>query len=67
MWKLYHKLFGWDYIHWHNTVDQGVRRVYKDGLNRVYYVRYFITGVFDIVKDPKDVIWLTCSPDKYFK
>ncbi len=19
MWKLYHKLFGWDYIHWHNT------------------------------------------------
>lgn len=62
---LFNKLFGWDYIHWTNSCDQGVARVRKDGNGKAWYFRYKITSVVDIIRDKDQVIWLTCSPDKY--
>ena len=35
-------------------------------MRRVFYWRYKVTKVVDIIEDPAKVIWLTCSPDKYF-
>lgn len=67
MWQLMHRLFGWDYIAWRNSVDQGVARVQKDGLGRVWYWRYRSTSVADFVVKPEHVLWLTCRPEKYFK
>ena len=67
IYKLLNKLFGWDYIQWENSADQGIARVHVDGLNRVFYWRYKSTKVVDIILDPAKVIWLTCSPNKYFR
>lgn len=64
--KLLNKLFGWDYISWENYVDRGVARVHVDGMRRVWYWRYKGIKAADIIEDPANVIWLTCSPDKYF-
>ena len=66
IWKLLHKLFGWDYIVWENSADSGIARVYVDRMNRVFYWRYRSTKVLDVIKKPEQVIWLTCSPIKYF-
>lgn len=33
-------LFGWDYIHWVHSIDQGVARVFKAKDGRVVYFRY---------------------------
>jgi hypothetical protein len=65
MWKLLHLLFGWDYIQWSNCADQGVARVHIDGLGRAYYWRYSSVAVVDIIQDAKQVVWLTCPPQKY--
>ena len=66
MWRISNLLFGWDYVYWKNSCDQGIGRVrrYKDGT--VYYCRYRINNVYDDIKDPEDVRWLTCHPSKYF-
>ena len=66
IYKLLNKLFGWDYIQWSNSAAQGVARVHVDGMRRVWYWRYKGTKVVDIIEDPAKVIWLTCSPNKYF-
>ena len=66
IYKLLNKLFGWDYVQWKNFADQGIARVHVDGMRRVFYWRYKVTKVVDIIEDPAKVIWLTCSPDKYF-
>lgn len=60
-------LFGWDYIHWRNTWDQGIARVYLDGDGTPYYWRYENTQVCDRIEHPSQVIWLTCPSTKYFK
>lgn len=65
--KLCHKLFGWDYIQWRNSADQGIARVHKDYTGKVWYWRYKNTKVADRIINPDSVLWLTCSPDKYFK
>ncbi len=65
MWQLWHLLFGWDYIQWSSSYSSGIARVHIDGMGRVWYWRYKVTKVADIITDPKDVIWLTCSPKKY--
>ena len=64
--KLLNKLFGWDYIQWENYVDRGVARVHVDGMRRVWYWRYKGIKAANIIEDPANVIWLTCSPNKYF-
>lgn len=65
MWKLKHRLFGWDYIQWRNTCDEGIARVHVDGMGRAYYWRYPSIKVADIIRDPDKVLWLTCPPHKY--
>lgn len=65
MWKLMHRLFGHDYVAWSNSADQGVARVFTDGLGRAYYWRYKNVRVADVIKSPEQVIWLTCDPQKY--
>ena len=67
IYKLLNKLFGWDYISWSNPAAHGVARVHVDGMRRVWYWRYKGTKVVDIIVDPAKVIWLTCSPNKYFR
>jgi hypothetical protein len=66
MYKLYNKLFGWNYIAWKNSADQGVARVFVDGSGKICYFRYKNTKVIDEIYKPDQVIWLTCSPNKYF-
>jgi len=66
IYKLLNKLFGWDYIQWENFASRGVARVHVDGMRRVWYWRYKGIKAADIIEDPAKVIWLTCSPNKYF-
>ena len=65
IYKLLHKLFGWDYIAWENTADNGIARVFKDENNCVYYWRYKGIKVADRILSKDQVIWLTCNPDKF--
>ena len=66
IYNILHLLFGWDYIQWRNSVDQGIARVRVDGMGRVWYWRYRITRVADVIARPEQVLWLTCQPNKYF-
>lgn len=65
MYKLLNRLFGWDYIHWHNTSDSGVARVRKLPDGRVVYWRYRGISILDEIKTKEQVFWLTCSPSKF--
>ena len=66
MWRLFNFYFGYDYVAWANSADNGIARVHVDGIGRAFYWRYKSTRVADIIVEPKQVIWLTCSPNKYF-
>jgi hypothetical protein len=66
IYRLLHRLFGWDYIAWHNITDQGIARVQVDWTGRVWYWRYKSIMVTDFIEDPSHVLWLTCPPSKYF-
>lgn len=66
IYKLLNKLFGWDYIGWSNSAADGVARVHVDGMRRVWYWQYKSIKATNIIEDPAKVIWLTCSPNKYF-
>lgn len=67
MYKLWHRLFGWDYIYWSNGVSSGVSRVEKDGEgNLVYWKISSMQQDLTKITSPKDVVWLTCNPKKYF-
>lgn len=63
--KLFKYLFGWDYILWENTCASGITRVRCDG-NGIAYYRVMIYGTYRI-SNPSQVLWLTCSSDKYMK
>lgn len=67
MWKLKNKLFGWDYIQWRNSADQGISRVFKTHDGRLVYWRYKSLDYLDEIITPEQVYWLTCLPNKYFK
>lgn len=64
MWRLWHKLFGWDYVYWELISMSGVSRV-RLAPNGVAYFR--ILGLIICVTDPSldDILFLTCSPEKY--
>ena len=66
LYRLKHKIFGWDYIAWKNSADQGIARVHKDHNSVVWYWRYRSTRLLDRIEKPEQVIWLTCPPSKYF-
>lgn len=67
MYKLLNKIFGWDYISWQNTCDDGIARVFKTKCGKVVYLRYKHTKVLDIIKNKDQVLWLKCEPEKYLK
>lgn len=64
--KLLNFLFGWDYILWKNFADSGVSRVHVLPDGKVYYWRYRLCSIIDLIQKPNDVLWLTCLPSKYF-
>lgn len=67
IYRLMHLLFGFDYVYWDNGVfGNGVARVFISGTGQVVYWRYKFTKVLDVIKHPKNVVWLTCEPEKYF-
>jgi len=65
MYKLLNLIFGWDYIQWSNFSDRGIARVHLDGNGRIFYWRYKTTRVADEIKHAKQVLWLTCKPEKF--
>lgn len=67
LYKLFHAIFGWDYIHWDNKADTGIARVYIDADNKPYYWRYRSTQVLDPADGTEStIVWLTCPRTKYF-
>jgi len=67
MYKLKKLLFGWDYIYWSNSCDNGIAKIFITKCGKIVYYRYKITKLIDVIKNPNEVIWLTCHPNKYFK
>ena len=65
MYKLLNKLFGWDYIAWRNTAESGIARLHKDNAGTVFYWRYKGSRISDKVVTRGQVLWLTCTPDKW--
>ena len=65
MYKIKHFLFGWDYIQWRNTADQGIARVIKLPDGRIVYWKYKSTQLLDEITDRTKVYWLTCKPSKF--
>jgi hypothetical protein len=66
IYRLLHRLFGWDYIAWQNSAAQGIARVRVDWTGRVWYWRHKSIQVADVITNPFSVLWLTCPPSKYF-
>lgn len=66
IYKLLNKLFGWDYVIWSYSGDHGIARVQVDGMRRVWRWHFKPTRWYEFIEDPTEVIWLTCSPNKYF-
>lgn len=73
IYKLLNKLFGWDYIQTYYSINCRVARVQVDGLHRPWYLQVYESDGFgtkkkvaEWIEKPEHVIWLTCSPDKYF-
>lgn len=66
MWKIWHKLFGWDYVLWQDRYYGGVSRVLflPDGTQG--YLKQ--PNIFRTLQGAEDTIfWLTCKPEKYIK
>jgi hypothetical protein len=66
MYKILNFLFGWDYIYWSNSCDQGIARVFISKDKRVCYFRYKGTSLIDVITRKEQVIWLTCKPERFF-
>ena len=67
MYILLNLLFGWDYVYWNDSVSHGTARVRILHDGTVFYWYSPILHIFEEIKRPDDVEWLTCKPDKYFK
>lgn len=66
MYKIWNKLFGWEYIQWENTAASGISRlrILPDGT--VVYRRYSTIQKFTVLSKNDNVLWLTCLKEKYF-
>lgn len=60
MFRLYNKLFGWDYIQWSNFADSGISRIRVDAEGIPYYFRYSGVDIIDRLGTNREV-GLTCS------
>ena len=67
MWRLLHYLFGWDYIAWKEIGSEGISRVHHGHNGKPWYFRFTTLDVVDEIEDPNQVVWLTCSSDKYME
>lgn len=66
MYRLLNKLFGWDYIWWQNSCDQGIARIHATPDGTVWYWQYRITKLMRTMPyERHHVVWLTCKPEKY--
>jgi hypothetical protein len=65
MYKILHRLFGFDYIqysfYYYKTVKARIA-ILPDGT-----IGFWIAGTFFKLYSPDHIIWLTCKPEKYFK
>lgn len=71
MWKLKHWLFGWDYIlirfgtgHYRRKIVKTFDGIYYINMDMLHYEPIKLTA--ETCKE-RDVMWLTCNPDKYIK
>lgn len=63
--KILNMLFGWDYVVWKPFLVSGVSRIHQEkGTGRVYYFQQH-NKAYEIVTSKNQVVWLTCSPEKY--
>lgn len=67
MYRLWHYLFGWDYVHWSTPFNNGVARIHTAYEGRIFYWRYKTNDILDVITSPSQVTWLTCPPSNYFK
>lgn len=67
MYKLWNRLFGWDYIYWQHGVNSGISRVFNDCNNKTIFYKYKSIGMIEEIIHPDQVFWLTCAPEKYMK
>jgi hypothetical protein len=65
MYKIWHKLFGWDYVHWSNSYARGISRVRLTPDGTAFYWRYRFIHCLDKITSADQVTWLTCKPEKY--
>lgn len=65
MWRLWNKLFGWDYILWTNTATSDISRVHITPDSKVFYYLYSGFKYNEVIRNKSQVIWLTCLPSKY--
>ncbi len=64
MYKLRHKILGWDYVFWEYNFHSGVARVIVLPDETIGF--WENPCYFKIIKNPAQVTWLTCKPEKYF-
>ena len=68
-WKIKNKLFGWDYVLYHQNgylfgrAFYKVVRIYKDKAGVAYIIPY--DTVLTVKLHLDNILWLTCAPDKY--
>jgi hypothetical protein len=65
IYKLLSHYFGWDYIT-SKYNEEGIFRVRVSHENDIYIWRWKGLKKAWIVENPKEWIWLTCNPEKYF-
>ncbi len=66
MWKIFNKLFGWDYINVKSSylsIPDRIVRVHVDGEGHPYYWLY--SSAERIYEGKDNIVWLTCHPGKY--
>lgn len=72
MYRIFHRLFGWDYVFWkHEAGTCGISRIIKLPDGNYYIKRYYGSGFGDL-NNKYDMqllklTYLTCDPSKYAK
>lgn len=70
MYRIFHKLFGWDYVFWrHIAGTYGISRIKQLPDKKYYIERHCIAGLTDL-NNPYDLYaleltYLTCDASKY--
>jgi hypothetical protein len=78
MWRLLHRVFGWDYVYWRSRDYKisGISRIHIDGFGSPYIIlkvglNYDLTDYKIYLQlapeAPRQfsITWLTCTPRKY--